>query len=70
MIPEGEKYRNWAVSSFPCPICKRFLVKKETEHGLQIWCPHYACPSVGANEGATGKNETLAYNILIEKLKL
>ena len=58
----------WDVTEFECPSCHKPLVSSPDLTGRQLWCPYGDCVNIGANEGAHGKNDKEAFEIL--KIKL
>jgi hypothetical protein len=65
-----EGHPDWCWSKLLCPVCSNNLLGKRDDTGVYLWCGRHECPSVGANEGARGRNEEAALTILRQKLNL
>lgn len=59
---------DWAKSDYDCPICKEKLFFRPHNNKIGMWCLHIKNCSIGANEGAYGKNQKEAFENLKQKL--
>jgi len=62
----------WSVTSYTCPVCSNPLFKIEKDERVTVWCgrANNICPSAGANEGGSGKNEKEAWAVFRMKMGL
>ena len=64
------KTENITESKHECPVCKANMWLGDDEKDVVLWCGSKTCKSIGANEGAYGKNESEAYAVFRSKMGL
>lgn len=59
----------WAASSFACPACGFQLRRYDGVGRTLLWCDRGKCPSLKANDGASGSDEAQAYAALTAEVE-
>jgi hypothetical protein len=65
-----KRAENITESKHECPVCKEKMCLGDMDKDVVLYCGRKKCTSVGANEGAYGKNEAEAYAVFRSKMGL